>query len=108
MARSRCSEPAGQVTLEGDIGSDHEMAFDLQAGVVLLLGEGEELDAECLRLVELAAGQVEAGEVAQHRQSSRKLPDLLGELERPAVRLLRPPVCSRGLPSSLGRGSCTR
>jgi hypothetical protein len=61
----------------------------LEARVVILPGELEQLAADCARLVELSAVEVERGQAAQHRKPSRELSDVLGECERTLERLFR-------------------
>jgi hypothetical protein len=81
-------EAARYVASKGDARAQHKLPLHLEADVVLLFREREELAADGRGSVELAAGEVEAGEAAQHRKSSRHLPRFVREPERPLVDLL--------------------
>src|SRR5262249_1686531 len=73
---------------EGSRGPEQEMSFDLEARIVLLLGQVEQLAPHPCRFLELAPVEVEGGEAAEDREEPRHLPELLTELERADIRLL--------------------
>jgi hypothetical protein len=60
-------EPSGNVAAEGDARPHQEMTLHLEARVLLLLGEIQELAAHRRCFFELATVEVKAGEAAQHR-----------------------------------------
>jgi hypothetical protein len=61
-------EAGNNVAVEGDARPHQQMPLHLEARVLLLLGEIQELAAGGRCLFELAAVEVEAGEAAQHRE----------------------------------------
>ena len=91
-------EAASDVAEGGKVHPDPKMPFHLESGVVLLLGQVEELATDGCSLIELGTVEMEAGETPEHREQSPAADPFLQQRECAPVTPPRPPPYSRGSP----------